>query len=108
MSLVSLAQRSIQTKSAFNHHGTLTVQQFQWACLSLDSTNYCVPEVSREVVLSLQTTLLHADTESDRCWGKKVGWLVRLLHDITSMAGTLYSPFGLIGHDHITTIDYIQ
>ena len=34
-------------------------------------TNYCVPEASREVVLSLQTTLPRADTESDRCCGNK-------------------------------------
>ena len=34
-------------------------------------TNYCVPEALREVVLSLQTTLPRADTESDRCCGSK-------------------------------------
>ena len=34
-------------------------------------TNYCVPEDSREVILSLQTTLPRADTESDWCCGSK-------------------------------------
>ena len=37
----------------------------------VSQTNYCVPEASREVVLSLQTTLPRADTESDRCCGRK-------------------------------------
>ena len=70
-SLVSLVIAMVQTKSAFNHYAHLTTAVTVGVSFLVTQTNYCVPEASREVVLSLQTTLPRADTESDRCCGRK-------------------------------------
>ena len=70
-SLVSLVMAMVQTKSVFNHYGTFNYSSYSGRVFLVTQTNYCIPEALREVVLSLQTTLPHADTESDRCCGRK-------------------------------------